>query len=120
VVVVLAPLAPCVIWVLGLLAGDVMVDRSSGRERLRPLSVSWAAALGREPGTLRELAGSLVSISQLAGLRRRSGMGCGQPSTGSSAAGPSSRRVWKERRASLRAIVSEARVCERPRRLRRR
>src|SRR3954453_10693361 len=34
---------------------------------------------------------------------------------GSRAAGPSSRRTWKERRASLRAMVSDARVWLRPR-----
>jgi hypothetical protein len=33
--------------------------------------------------------------------------------TGSSAAGPSSRRTWKERRASLRAIVNDARELRR-------
>jgi hypothetical protein len=37
--------------------------------------------------------------------------------TGSKAAGPSSRSVWKQRRASLRAIVSDALVCESPRAL---
>ena len=36
---------------------------------------------------------------------------------GSSAAGPSSRRTWKERRASLRAMVSDARVWLSPRAL---
>jgi hypothetical protein len=37
--------------------------------------------------------------------------------TGSRASGPSSRSVWKQRRASLRAIVSDALVCESPRAL---
>ena len=36
---------------------------------------------------------------------------------GARASGPSSRRMWKLRRASLRAMVSEARVCESPRAL---
>ena len=43
---VVVPRAPGLIWVLGLLAGDVMVDGSMRRERLRPLGLCWSAALG--------------------------------------------------------------------------
>lgn len=43
----IAPRTPGLIWVLGLEAGDVMVDRSIRRERLRPLGLWWTAALGR-------------------------------------------------------------------------
>jgi hypothetical protein len=68
----------------------------------------------REPRELRELVGSLGALLESWAAERRSG--CGQVVViGSSAAGPSARRMWKERRASLRAIVSDARVCERPR-----
>jgi hypothetical protein len=42
------PWAPGLIWVLGLVAGDVMVDGSNRGERLRPLGLCWSAALGRE------------------------------------------------------------------------
>jgi hypothetical protein len=48
------------IWVLGRVAGDVMVDGSIHMERLRPLGLCWSAALGRESQKLRELAGRLV------------------------------------------------------------
>ena len=37
--------------------------------------------------------------------------------TGARASGPSSRRMCKQRRASVRAIVIDARVCESPRAL---
>jgi hypothetical protein len=95
------------------MVGDLMVDRSIRMERLRPLVVLKAAASGREPRALRELAGSFGAISQLGGLARKiETLPWGQSSSGSSAAGPSSRNTWKERRASLRAIVSEARVWD--------
>jgi hypothetical protein len=106
---------PGLIWVRDLVVGDVMVDRSFRVERLRPLGLFWAATLAWEPRKLRELVGSLGAIVE-----------CGQWSDGrkgqlvgigSRAPGPSSRRMWKERRASLRAIVSDARVCDRPRAL---
>jgi hypothetical protein len=115
---VVVPRAPGLIWVHGLVAGDVMVDGSIRRERLRPLGLCWSAALGRESRKLRELAGSLGAIWDLwatwrNGRRERVELQV----TGSSASGPSSCRVWKQRRASLRAIVIEALVCESPRAL---
>ena len=112
-----APWMPGLIWVRDLMVGDVMVDRSFRVERFRPLGLRWAATLTREPQAFLELVGSLGAIleswaqrSELWGL-----VGAQVVVIGSSAAGPSSRRMWKERRASLRAIVSDARVCERPR-----
>jgi hypothetical protein len=48
--------------VLGLGAGDVMVDGSIRGERLRPLGLWWIAARGRESRKLRELTGSVVAI----------------------------------------------------------
>jgi hypothetical protein len=111
-VVAIVPRAPGLIWVLGLVAGDVMVDGSIRGGRLRPLGLWWTAARGRESQHLWELAGSVGVIRGLMGLAERIGQ-----VTGSKASGPSSRRVWKQRRASLRAIVSEALVCESPRAL---
>ncbi len=96
------------------MAGDVMVDGSIRGERLRPLGLWWTAALGRESRKLREPAGSLGVIWESWAWRNR--IGAGQV-TGSRASGPSSRSVWKQRRASLRAIVSDALVCESPRAL---
>lgn len=61
-VVAIVPRAPGLIWVLGLVAGDVMVDGSIRGERLRPLGLWWTAALGRESRQLRELAGRLAVI----------------------------------------------------------
>src|SRR5206468_12618250 len=114
----IAPRAPGLIWVLGRGAGDVMVDGSIRGERLRPLCLWWTAAGGgRESRKLRELAGRLAVIWEWWAGRRRSARG---QVTGSRASGPSSRRVWKQRRASLRAIVSDARGCESPRALSRR
>ena len=107
---------PGLIWVRDLAAGDVMVDGSIRGERLRPLVLPWVAAWGREPRAVRELAGRVETIGGWWGCAGAIGLvGIAQSSIGSSAAGPSSRRVWKQRRASLRAIVSEARVCESPR-----
>jgi hypothetical protein len=115
---VVVPRAPGLIWVLGLVAGDVMVDGSIRRERLRPLGLCWSAALGRESRKLRELAGSLAAIWDLWASAEPIGVSvCEGQVIGSSASGPSSRRVWKQRRASLRAIVIEALVCESPRAL---
>jgi hypothetical protein len=56
---VIAPRTPCLIWVHGpgRGVGDLMVDRSTRKERLRPLNLSWAAAGTRGPAGLRELAG---------------------------------------------------------------
>ncbi len=58
----IVPRTPGLIWVHGLVAGDVMVDGSIRGERLRPLGLCWSAALGRESRKLRELAGSVVAI----------------------------------------------------------
>jgi hypothetical protein len=52
----IVPRTPGLIWVLGLVAGDVMVDGSFRGERLRPLGLWWTAARGRESRQLRELA----------------------------------------------------------------
>ncbi len=109
----IAPRAPWLIWVLGPVAGDVMVDGSPRGKRLRPLGLLWSAARRRVSQKLRELAGRLAFIFELAGLAEAIG-GLDQL-TGSSASGPSAESVWNERRASLRAIVIVARVCERPR-----
>jgi hypothetical protein len=56
------PRAPGLIWVLGLGAGDVMVDGSIRGERLRPLGLWWTAARGRESQHLREPAGRVTVI----------------------------------------------------------
>ena len=61
-VVSIAPRTPGLIWVLGLGAGDVMVDGSSREERLRPLGLWWTAARGRVSRQLREPAGRLGAI----------------------------------------------------------
>ena len=58
----IVPRAPGLIWVLGLGAGDVMVDGSIRGERLRPLGLWWTAARGRESRQLREPAGRLRVI----------------------------------------------------------
>jgi hypothetical protein len=115
---VVVPRAPGLIWVLGPVAGDMMVDGSIRGERLRTLGLCWSAALGRVSRELRELAGRLAAISGLGGLAEAIGVEQveGQV-TGSSASAPRLRRVWKQRRASLRAIVIEALVCESPRAL---
>jgi hypothetical protein len=53
---------PGLIWVLGLAAGDVMVDGSIRRGRLRPLGLWWTATGRRGSQSLRELAGRLAVI----------------------------------------------------------
>jgi hypothetical protein len=111
------PRAPGLIWVLDRGVGDVMVDGSIRGERLRPLGLCWSAALGRESRKLRELAGSLAAIWDLGAWRNWLAWAGEVQVTGSSASGPSSPRVWKQRRASLRAIVIDALVCESPRAL---
>jgi hypothetical protein len=58
----LVPRMPGLIWVLGLAAGDVMVDGSFRGGRLRPLGLWWTAAGERESRKLRELAGRLLVI----------------------------------------------------------
>src|SRR5512134_1300850 len=58
----IAPRAPCLIWVHGLMAGDVMVDRSIRGNRLRPLGLWWTAARWRGSQSLRELAGRVAVI----------------------------------------------------------
>ena len=93
-----------------------MVDGSPREERFRPLGLSWIAAGGRVSQKLRELAGRLAFIWELVGLAGAVAGWVGQV-TGSSASGPSSDSVWKQRRASLRAIVIDALVCESPRAL---
>ena len=70
------PRVPGLIWVLGLGAGDVMVDGSVRGERLRPLGLWWTSARrARESRKLRELAGRLVAICEwgLGGTSRRKG-----------------------------------------------
>ncbi len=58
----------------------------------------------------------VCAIAESAGLAEGiDAVGIAQSVTGSSARGPSSRRVWKLRRAILRAIVNDARVWVRPR-----
>ena len=117
-VVAIVPRAPGLIWVLGLVAGDVMVDRSIRGDRLRPLGLFGIAAGRRGSQHLWEPAGSLGVIGDLVGLAEAIGTRAGSTQvTGSSAAGPSWRRLWKQRRASLRAIVIVALVCESPRAL---
>jgi hypothetical protein len=112
----IAPRAPGLIWVHGPWAGDVMVDGSIRGERLRPLGLWSTAALGRVSRKLREPAGRLKAIWDSVGMAEAiDGVTTKGQSTGSSASGPSSRRVWKQRRASLREIVIEARVWESPR-----
>jgi hypothetical protein len=110
----MVPRAPGLIWVHGRVAGDVMVDGSIRGGRLRSLGLSWTAARGRESRKLRELAGRLPVIWEWVGLAEPIG---GGQATGSKASGPSSRSVWKQRRASFLAIVSDALVCESPRAL---
>ena len=107
-----APWMPGLIWVRDLMVGDVMVDRSFRVERFRPLGLRWAATLTREPQAFLELVGSLGAIleswaqrSELWGL-----VGAQVVVIGSSAARPSSRRMWKERRASF-ARNRQRRAC---------
>ncbi len=115
----IVPRAPGLIWVHGPWAGDVMVDGSSRGERLRPLVLRMTTALGRVSQQPRELTGRLGAIWEMVGLGgsgRGAGWSGGQV-IGSSASGPSSASVWKQRRASFLAIVSDARGCESPRAL---
>jgi hypothetical protein len=67
------PRAPGLIWLLGLGAGDVMVDGSIRGERLRPLGLWWTAARGRESRQLRERAGRLAVIWGVVGVTERVG-----------------------------------------------
>ena len=108
----IVPRAPGLIWVHGPWAGDVMVDGSFRGERLRPLILRMTTARGRVSRKPRELAGRLVAIWEMVGMAERSAEA---QATGSKASGPSSRSVWKQRRASFLAIVSDARGCESPR-----
>jgi hypothetical protein len=50
--------------VLGLEAGDGMVDGSIRRQRLRPLVLRRIAALGRESQKPRKLAGRVIAIGE--------------------------------------------------------
>ena len=68
----IVPRVPGLIWVLGLVAGDVMVDGSIRGGRLRPLGLWWTAARGRESRQLREPAGRLVVIWEWWAWRNRS------------------------------------------------
>ena len=113
----IVPRTPGLIWVRGLLAGDVMVDRSIRGERLRPLVLCWIAARGRVSRKLRELARRLAAIWEWWAFGGTGSASWSGQVTGSSASGPSSRSVWKQRRASFLAIVSDARGCESPRAL---
>jgi hypothetical protein len=87
--------------------GDEMVDRSlrwsdCGRSVFRgPPRVVWV------PRPLLELAARVGRIVDVWAWSERL---AGVVSGGSSAAGPSARRRWSERRASLRAIVSDPRL----------
>ena len=69
------PRAPGLIWVHGLVAGDVMVDRSIRGDRLRPLGLFGTAACGRVSQHLREPAGRLGVIGDLVGLAEAIGGG---------------------------------------------
>ena len=69
------PRAPGLIWVHGLVAGDVMVDRSIRGDRLRPLGLFGTAAGGRVSQHLREPAGRLGVIGDLVGLAEAIGGG---------------------------------------------
>jgi hypothetical protein len=66
------PRAPGLIWVHGLVAGDVMVDRSIRGDRLRPLGLFGTAAGGRVSQHLWELAGRLGVIWDWWAWRKRS------------------------------------------------
>jgi hypothetical protein len=68
VVGVVVPRAPGLIWVRGLVAGDVMVDRSIRGGRLRPLGLFRTAAGGRVSEHFWEPAGRLAVIGDLVGL----------------------------------------------------
>src|SRR6266545_4267445 len=74
-VVAIVPRAPGLIWVHGLVAGDVMVDWSIRGERPRPLGLWWSAAVGRVSQSLRELAGRLAVILDGWAWRQRSAVG---------------------------------------------
>ena len=91
----IAPQTPGLIWVHGPRAGDVMVDGSIRRERLRPLGLWWTAARRRVSEALREPAGRVKAIcDSWAFAEAIDGVTAERQSTGSSASGPSSRRVW--------------------------
>src|SRR5205807_10331622 len=100
---------PGLIWVRGLMVGDVMVDRSFRVERFRPLGLRWAAALTREPQAFLELVGSLGAILESWAWRSEPWgvVGAQVGVIGWSAAGAGSRGVGKEGGASLRAIASD-------------
>jgi hypothetical protein len=69
--------------------GDVIVDGSIRRERLRPLGSLWAAASGREPRAMREPAGRVRTIREWMGLARAIGSVCiAQSVTGGERGGP--------------------------------
>src|SRR5688500_64058 len=114
-------------------AGWCGCDRSAGARAYLGARLSGRRRDGRwvDPRGATPAARSLVDrrpwagVAAVAGAGRKSGchlgvvgvaerVGGGQV-TGSRASGPSSRSVWKQRRASLRAIVSDALVCESPR-----
>jgi hypothetical protein len=69
----IVPRTPGLIWVHGLLAGDVMVDGSIRGERLRPLCLRWTTARERVSGKLGEPAGRVRAIWELVGLAKRIG-----------------------------------------------
>src|SRR5215211_7039053 len=76
-VVAIVPRAPGLIWVLGLGAGDVMVDGSVRGERLRPLGLWWTAALGRESRQFAGAGRTCACHLGMVGLAEQIGAGSG-------------------------------------------
>jgi hypothetical protein len=74
----IVPRTPGLIWVHGLVAGDVMVDGSIRLGRLRPLGLCWSAALGRESQSLLEQAGRVAAIWDWVGLAEAIGLDQGE------------------------------------------
>ena len=110
---------PGLTWVHDGGVGDVMVGGVDPRG-MTPAAQSVSDSRPRTVITSTLGAGrkgGLAISSWLGGAAAIGLVGIAQSLTGWSAAGPSARRVWKQRRVSLRAIVSEAWVCERPRAL---
>jgi hypothetical protein len=130
-------------WGLGQVRGRVVVEpRRCGRSDRSAGALAYLAARpwgrrrnGRwvDPRGATPAARSLVDrrpgagVATVAGAGRKTGchlgvVGCGTGSrdgqaTGCRASGPRLRSVWKQRRASFLAIVTDARVCESPRAL---
>jgi hypothetical protein len=68
---------PWLIWVLDLEVGDVMVDGSLRRMRLRPLVLRRIAARERESRKQGELAGRVVAIWDRWALAEMDRLVCG-------------------------------------------